>query len=171
MYIQGLGEEDAEYAMRIMNMIKLFGKPIKVNKASVSEKDLDVGANLFVVILRIPKHMLDMDTGNFKGYAFINFASLVASDAALEAMNGQYLCNGSTTCSYAYKKDAKGKRHGTAAERLLAAQNPVIAGDKSHQMFAELPPIPPAAAIPNLMGILVCKISHHHHNLESILVR
>lgn len=25
-------EEDADYAMKIMNMIKLFGKPIKVNK-------------------------------------------------------------------------------------------------------------------------------------------
>ena len=43
-----MGEEDADYAMRIHNMIKLFGKPIKVNKASANEKNLDVGANLFV---------------------------------------------------------------------------------------------------------------------------
>ena len=52
-------------------------------------------------------------------------------------MNGQYLCNRAITCSYAYKKDAKGERHGTAAERLLAAQNPILAGDRPHQMFAE----------------------------------
>jgi splicing factor 3B subunit 4 len=36
--------------------------------------------------------MRDTDTGGSKGYAFINFASFEASDAALEAMNGQYLC-------------------------------------------------------------------------------
>nr|GFB07708.1 splicing factor 3B subunit 4 [Tanacetum cinerariifolium] len=29
-------------------MIKLFGKPIRVNKASQDKKSLDVGANLFV---------------------------------------------------------------------------------------------------------------------------
>uniref|UniRef100_A0A914PB59 RRM domain-containing protein n=1 Tax=Panagrolaimus davidi TaxID=227884 RepID=A0A914PB59_9BILA len=62
-----------------------------------------------------------MDTGNSKGYAFINFASFEASNVAHEAMNGQYLCNRSIICPYAYKKDANGERHGTAAERLLAA--------------------------------------------------
>jgi RNA recognition motif-containing protein len=43
-----MGEEDADYAIKIMNMIKLYGKPIKVNKASANEKNMDVGANLFV---------------------------------------------------------------------------------------------------------------------------
>lgn len=28
-------EEDAEYACKIMNQIKLFGKPIRVNKVSI----------------------------------------------------------------------------------------------------------------------------------------
>uniref|UniRef100_A0AC34R9E6 RRM domain-containing protein n=1 Tax=Panagrolaimus sp. JU765 TaxID=591449 RepID=A0AC34R9E6_9BILA len=169
-FVEFMGEEDADYAMRIMNMIKLFGKPIKVNKASANEKNLDVGANLFVgnldpevdekllfdtfsafgVILQVPKIMRDTETGSSKGYAFINFASFEASDTALEAMNGQYLCNRSITCSYAYKKDAKGERHGTAAERLLAAQNPIITGDRPHQMFAELPP--PPVAVPGLMA-------------------
>lgn len=37
--------------------------------------------------------MRDTDTGNSKGFAFINFASFEASDAAMEAMNGQFLCN------------------------------------------------------------------------------
>lgn len=59
--------------------------------------------------------MRDLDTGNSKGYAFINFASFEASDAAIEAMNGQYLCNRPITISYAFKKDIKGEKHGSAA--------------------------------------------------------
>ena len=31
-----------------MNMIKLYGKPIRVNKASAHQKNLDVGANIFI---------------------------------------------------------------------------------------------------------------------------
>ena len=27
-----MGEDDADYAIKIMNMIKLYGKPIRVNK-------------------------------------------------------------------------------------------------------------------------------------------
>jgi hypothetical protein len=44
------------------------------------------------------------------------------ADAALEAMNGQYLMNRPLSLSYAFKKDTRGERHGTPAERLLAAQ-------------------------------------------------
>lgn len=150
-----------------MNMIKLYGKPIRVNKASAHNKNLDVGANIFIgnldpeidekllydtfsafgVILQTPKIMRDPDTGNSKGYAFINFASFDASDAAIEAMNGQYLCNRPITVSYAFKKDSKGERHGSAAERLLAAQNPLSQADRPHQLFADAPP-PPSAPNP-----------------------
>lgn len=56
--------------------------------------------------------MRDVETGNSKGYAFINFASFEASDVALEAMNGQFLCNRPITVTYAFKKDTKGERHG-----------------------------------------------------------
>lgn len=162
-----LSEEDADYAIKIMNMIKLYGKPIRVNKASAHNKNLDVGANIFIgnldpeidekllydtfsafgVILQTPKIMRDPDTGNSKGYAFINFASFDASDAAIEAMNGQYLCNRPITVSYAFKKDSKGERHGSAAERLLAAQNPLSQADRPHQLFADAPP-PPSAPNP-----------------------
>lgn len=126
-------------------MIKLYNKPIRVNKASAHQKNLDIGANIFIgnldpevdekllydtfsafgVILQTPKIMRDPETGNSKGYAFINYASFEASDAAIEAMNGQYLCNRAITISYAFKKDSKGERHGSAAERLLAAQSPL----------------------------------------------
>ncbi|CAG0912981.1 unnamed protein product [Notodromas monacha] len=159
-FVEFLGEEDADYAIKIMNMIKLFGKPVRVNKASAHQKNLDVGANLFIgnldpevdekllydtfsafgVILQTPKIMRDPESGNSKGFAFINFASFEASDAALEAMNGQYLCNRPIAISYAFKKDAKGERHGSAAERLLAAQNPLSQADRPHQLFADAPP-------------------------------
>ncbi|MGH0175873.1 UNVERIFIED_CONTAM: hypothetical protein FKN15_071454 [Acipenser sinensis] len=159
-FVEFLSEEDADYAIKIMNMIKLYGKPIRVNKASAHNKNLDVGANIFIgnldpeidekllydtfsafgVILQTPKIMRDPDTGNSKGYAFINYASFDASDAAIEAMNGQYLCNRPITVSYAFKKDSKGERHGSAAERLLAAQNPLSQADRPHQLFADAPP-------------------------------
>lgn len=168
-FVEFLSEEDADYAIKIMNMIKLYGKPIRVNKASAHNKNLDVGANIFIgnldpeidekllydtfsafgVILQTPKIMRDPDTGNSKGYAFINFASFDASDAAIEAMNGQYLCNRPITVSYAFKKDSKGERHGSAAERLLAAQNPLSQADRPHQLFADAPP-PPTAPTPVL---------------------
>ena len=168
-FVEFMGEDDADYAIKIMNMIKLYGKPIRVNKASAHQKNLDVGANIFIgnldpevdekllydtfsafgVILQTPKIMRDPDTGNSKGYAFINFASFDASDAATEAMNGQYLCNRPITISYAFKKDSKGERHGSAAERLLAAQNPLSQADRPHQLFADAPPPPTQPSQPN----------------------
>ncbi|XP_035779107.1 splicing factor 3B subunit 4-like [Anopheles albimanus] len=169
-FVEFLGEEDADYAIKIMNMIKLYGKPIRVNKASAHQKSLDVGANIFIgnldlevdekllydtfsafgVILQTPKIMRDPETGNSKGFAFINFASFEASDAAMDAMNGQYLCNRPISVSYAFKKDSKGERHGSAAERLLAAQNPLSHADRPHQLFADAP-VPPSMH-PAMMG-------------------
>ena len=35
-------------SIKILNMIKLFGKPIRVNKSSQDKKSQDVGANLFI---------------------------------------------------------------------------------------------------------------------------
>jgi len=47
-FCEFLSEEDADYAVKIMNQIKLFGKPIRVNKASYDKKQIDIGANLFI---------------------------------------------------------------------------------------------------------------------------
>ena len=108
----------------------------------VDEKLLYDTFSAFGVILQVPKIMKDADTNSSKGFAFINFASFEASDAALEAMNGQYLCNRPITISYAFKKEAKGERHGSEAERFLAAQNPLPQADRPHQLFADAPPTP-----------------------------
>uniref|UniRef100_A0A1B6DHC4 Splicing factor 3B subunit 4 n=1 Tax=Clastoptera arizonana TaxID=38151 RepID=A0A1B6DHC4_9HEMI len=173
-FVEFMGEDDADYAIKIMNMIKLYGKPIRVNKASAHQKNLDVGANIFIgnldaevdekllydtfsafgVILQTPKIMRDPETGNSKGFAFINYASFDASDAAIDAMNGQYLCNRPVAVSYAYKKDAKGERHGSAAERLLAAQNPLSQADRPHQLFADAPPIAPMPPPPPSLSMM-----------------
>ncbi|RZC45242.1 hypothetical protein C5167_038205 [Papaver somniferum] len=159
-FVEFRSEEDADYAIKTLNMIKLHGKPIRVNKASQDKKGLDVGANLFVgnldtdvdekllydtfsafgAIVSNPKIMRDPETGNSRGFGFISYDSFDTSDAAIEAMNGQYLCNRQITVSYAYKKDTKGERHGTPAERVLAASNPGTTKNRPHTMFASGPP-------------------------------
>merc|ERR1712093_196795 len=68
--------------------------------------------------------MRDPDTGESRGFGFISYDTFEASDAALAAMNGQFLCNRPISVSYAYKKETKGERHGSAAERLIAANRP-----------------------------------------------
>uniref|UniRef100_A0A915CUD4 Uncharacterized protein n=1 Tax=Ditylenchus dipsaci TaxID=166011 RepID=A0A915CUD4_9BILA len=55
------------------------------------------------------------------------------------AINGQYLCNRPITCSYAFKMDTKSEKHGTAAEKLLAAQNRLFLNDRPHQVFSDIP--------------------------------
>ena len=45
-FVKFLGEDDADYSVKIMNMLKLFGKPVMVNKASAHQKNLDVGVNI-----------------------------------------------------------------------------------------------------------------------------
>ncbi|KAI4373316.1 hypothetical protein MLD38_011452 [Melastoma candidum] len=159
-FVEFRSEEDADYAIKVLNMIKLYGKPIRVNKATQDKKSLDVGANLFIgnldpdvdekllydtfsafgVIVTNPKIMRDPDTGNSRGFGFVSYDSFEASDAAIEAMNGQYLCNRQITVSYAYKKDTKGERHGTPAERVLAASNPNAQKSRPHTLFASGPP-------------------------------
>ncbi|PHH73097.1 hypothetical protein CDD83_4816 [Cordyceps sp. RAO-2017] len=56
-FVEFRGPQDAEYAAQVMNGIKLFGKPLRVNKASADkQKGADVGAELFVGNL---DHMAD----------------------------------------------------------------------------------------------------------------
>ncbi|KAJ7522844.1 hypothetical protein O6H91_18G029000 [Diphasiastrum complanatum] len=130
-FVEFRSEEDADYAIKILNMIKLYGKPIRVNKASQDKKSLDVGANLFV-------GNLDPDVDEKLLYdTFSAFGVIVTNP---KAMNGQYLCNRPITVSYAYKKDTRGERHGTPAERMLAASNPGAQKNRPHTLFASGPP-------------------------------
>lgn len=76
-------------------------------------------------------------------------------------MNGQFLMNKAITVQYAFKKDGKGERHGTSAERLLAAQarknnalplsaRPPPASGTLLSQFGVRPPMAPAGPIPGV---------------------
>ena len=69
-FVEFRNEEDADYAIKIMHMIKLYGKPIKVNKASQDKKSQDIGANVFV-------GNLDSDNFEIDRYQFEVFSYLV----------------------------------------------------------------------------------------------
>ncbi|KAG6831229.1 hypothetical protein H0H92_012026 [Tricholoma furcatifolium] len=187
-FCEFLTEEDAEYACKIMNQIKLWGKPIRVNKASSDKKQLDVGANLFIgnldenvderllydtfsafglmattakaryssqavsFPLKINCYQIARDTGlgTSKGYGFVSYTDFEASDAAIESMNGQFLMNKAISVQYAFKKDGKGERHGTSAERLLAAQ---ARKNNALPVAARPPPAPIAFGAPPMPGM------------------
>ncbi len=141
-FTEFLTEEDAEYACKIMNQVKLFGKPIRVNKASSDKKQTpDIGAEIFVgnldptvdekmlydtfssfgILVKPPVIQRGAD-GQSKGFGFVNYDNFDSADAAVGAMNNQFLMNKSVSVGFAYKQSGKGERHGDAAERLLASQ-------------------------------------------------
>jgi len=145
-----------------MNQVRLFGKPIRVNKASADkQKTVEVGAELFVGnldsmvdektlydtfssfgnLVSAPKIARD-DQGLSKGFGFISYDSFEASDKAIESMDKQFLMNKEINVQYAYKKDGKGERHGDQAERLLAAQA------RKHNVSVPAPQLPPALFAP-----------------------
>jgi len=48
-FVEFTSEEDADYAAKIMNQVRLYGKPIRVNKASADkQKSVEIGAELFI---------------------------------------------------------------------------------------------------------------------------
>ncbi|KAI5814698.1 hypothetical protein BZA77DRAFT_317851 [Pyronema omphalodes] len=161
-FVEFISEEDAEYAARIMNQVRLFGKPIRVNKASADkQKTVEVGAELFVGnldsmvdektlydtfstfgnLISAPKIARD-EAGISKGFGFISYDSFEASDKAIESMDKQFLMNKEINVQYAYKKDGKGERHGDQAERLLAAQA------RKHNVALPIAQLPPALFAP-----------------------
>jgi splicing factor 3B subunit 4 len=177
-FVEFLDVIDADYAITILNMIKFFGRPLKVSKSSLNNKaelTRDVGANLFVgnlsndvdenllydtfsafgTLIRQPRIMRDEETNQSKGFGFVSFDRFEASDTALECMNGQYLGNRQIVVQYAFKKDTAGEysetvgrpagagqeRHGSRAERMLAAQRRSL----QHHQQQNLPPLPPGA--------------------------
>ncbi|XP_028124492.1 splicing factor 3B subunit 4-like [Camellia sinensis] len=57
-FVEFRSEDDADCAIKVLNMIKLYGKPIRVNKAYQDKKSLDVGANLFVGNLDLVRNLM-----------------------------------------------------------------------------------------------------------------
>jgi splicing factor 3B subunit 4 len=177
-FVEFKNEEDADYAIKVMHMIKLFGRPIHVNKASQDKRTQEVGANLFVGnlnedvdekglrdvfsafgIVLSTKIMRDPESGVSKNYGFVSYDNFDSADQAINTMNGQYIGGLPVDVSYAYKKDTKGERHGSTAERILASRKPNISSnimkntnssgansgynDETKSSFTGQPPIPP----------------------------
>jgi splicing factor 3B subunit 4 len=90
----------------------------------VDEKQLWETFSRFGVLIAPPKIMRESDPSSNRGYAFLNYDSFEAADTAIEQMNGQFLCGRPISVNYAFKKDSKTERHGSMAERILAANNP-----------------------------------------------
>lgn len=132
---------DAHYATKVFNLVHLYSKPIRISQSTLDRRSQDVGANLFIgnlvdevdekllydafsafgAIVETPYIMRDPNTNQSKRYGFVKYASFDHSDAAIAAMNGQYICNTAITVQYAFKKDSDSReRHGSQAERILA---------------------------------------------------
>lgn len=153
-FIEFRNEEDAEYAIKIMHMIKLYNKPLKLNKATQDKRTQEIGANIFVGnlaedvdekvlkdifsafgLVLSTKVMRDPQTSISKHYGFVSFDNFDSSDKAIEKMNGQYIKGKPIEVEYAYKKDTKGEKHGSVAERFLAAKRPVtILGEQNKNL-------------------------------------
>lgn len=107
-------------------MIKMFGKPIKVNKASQDKRTQDVGANLFIGNLdaQVDQKMLyetftnfgmiintkitrDSEDGTSKGHGFVSYDNFASADLAVQQMNGQYFSGRQIRVEYGVKKDTK----------------------------------------------------------------
>ncbi|KAK2936216.1 RNA recognition motif domain [Fusarium oxysporum f. sp. vasinfectum] len=179
---------DAEYAANVMNGIKLYGKSLRVNKASADkQRAAEVGAELFIgnldpmvdekilydtfsrfgPLLSLPKVARE-ESGASKGFGFVSFADFESSDAAIANLHGQYILSKEVSVQYAFKKDGKGERHGDEAERELAAQakkrNIVPEAQPVPQAFLQPPPVaaaPPAGFDPSAMGRMPPSVHLH----------
>lgn len=98
--------------------------------------------SLILIIKFHLKQLMRNPDGTSKGFGFLSFDSFDASDAAIAAMNGQYLAGKPISVTYALKKDSKTERYGSAAERILSANNPNSARSRPNNLFAAVPPPP-----------------------------
>lgn len=188
-FVEYKNEDDAEYATKVVNMVKLYGKPLKVNKAAADKRIVDIGANIFLGnldpevdekllydtfsafggITKTPTVLTDPETGVSKGFGFISFDTFEASDLAIECMNGQFLSNRAIVVQYAFRKDTPGERHGSQAERILAASNPQKFKPNTH-FSAQLGEVTSATApAPNPQQYLYDQLpvdAHQQHQMQ-----
>ena len=104
-FVEFKTEEDADYSIKILHFVKLFGKPLKVNKAGQDKRTQEVGANIFVGnlsdnvdekmlrdvfisfgIVLATKIMRDPESATSKNYGFVSFDNFDASDMAIKHM-------------------------------------------------------------------------------------
>ena len=139
-FVEYKREEDATYASTLFAALSLCGKSLRVRKAGEGATDTDVGARLFVGNLDESvtdkmlfdtfsafgsvfnaNHARALESNAPRGFGFVIFDSFEASDAAIEALNGQFFAARQIVVQYAFRKDAPTERHGSEVERTLAA--------------------------------------------------
>ena len=168
-FVEYKSTDDADYAVKVLNLSRLYGKPIRCNKSSTNvDKGVrgpEAGANVFVGGLAVEidepyladtfsafgsvmfaKIVRDPETGTSKGYGFVTFDSFSAADTAISRMNGQFLGNRVIAVSYAQKSDSK-ETHGSAAERLIADLRTKTAPPPNQPGMAN-PNMPPSFYVP-----------------------
>ncbi|EFJ04697.1 hypothetical protein SELMODRAFT_3379, partial [Selaginella moellendorffii] len=154
-FVELANETAVDYAVKILNNCRLYGRCIRMSKAS--HKDENVGANLFVGNLSrtvdnyllgsifsgfgrvVYSSVVHSDDQTRPGYGFVHYDCFEASDLAIESMDKQFIENQQVSVSYARKKDS-GELHGSPAEREIAAKNP---DRKPHIIPKFQPPLPP----------------------------
>ena len=103
-------------------------------------------------------------TGASRGFGFVNYDSFEASDAAIDAMNNQFLCNRPITVTYAFKKDTKGERHGSAAgapPRRKGCPNSL-----DHSLIPTMRGL--GADVPNCACTLCCEPCYDSHSALAV---
>ena len=147
-FIEFRTEMDCDYACKIMHSVKLFGKPLKVMKATSNKVNTSIGAKLFVgnlsenlnettlreAFLPIGEPTLVSiarnDDGSSKRYGFVCFDRFEASDLAIKNMNGMLLQGRVIKVEYAYKEGSRTERHGSLTERIAAASRKSVHMEK-----------------------------------------
>ena len=86
---------------------------------NVDEKMLRDVFSAFGIVIST-KMMRDVETGSSKKFGFVSYDNFDSSDLAIARMHGQYLDGRAIDVTYAYKKDTKGEKHGSMAERVIA---------------------------------------------------
>ena len=66
----------------------------------------------------------------------MNYDNFESADNAIAAMSGQYLCGKPINVQYAFKPGSRTERHGSVAERILAANRPNYASGGMFNMMS-----------------------------------
>lgn len=161
-FIEFQTPDDADYAIRLMNMIKLHGKPMRINMAFKDRNNEEFNAILFVGNLDhdvdekllyetfsrfgaviSARVMTEEESPRSKGFGFVTMDSFESADLAISTMQGQFLGGKAVNVTYAFKKDGKkGERHGTAEERRLESARKVKMIRPKTDPLALMAPIP-----------------------------
>ena len=162
-FIEYKNIEDANYAIKIMNAIKLYNRILKVNKSNRDSSNYDykneINAKLYIknIHLQMNEQLLK-DTFSIFGrivnctiirnnksnktcnYGFIQYDNFTSSDLAIEKLNGQYIMNLPIYVTYAFKDGSTTDRHGDESERNIAKQQQIQA-QKIQMQYMNMKPL------------------------------